>query len=132
MATCKECGKQFDVIHRNKVFCGRICRATNYNKRVAIRGSGLPTATTGVISELVVACDLLRRGFEVFRAVSGACSCDLAVIKNGKLLRIEVKTSYKNKYTGKLIVPGHKKQNLDILAVVVNGSEVTYLPELEL
>lgn len=52
----------------------------------------IPTASVGTIGELRVACDLLERGFEVFRSVSASASCDLAVLWKGKLLRIEVKT----------------------------------------
>ncbi|MGE3341481.1 MAG: group I intron-associated PD-(D/E)XK endonuclease [Candidatus Altimarinota bacterium] len=49
----------------------------------------------GCISEYAVASDLLQRGFEVFKALSPAASCDLIVMKDGKYFRIEVKTGTK-------------------------------------
>ena len=39
--------------------------------------------------------DLMVKGFEVFRALSGGASCDLAVVHNGVLARIEVRTAYR-------------------------------------
>jgi len=54
------------------------------------------TSTIGATSELLVAADLLRRGFEVFRAVSPTCSCDLGVLRDGRFLRVEVKTVRKS------------------------------------
>ena len=46
------------------------------------------------MSELRVAVDLLSKGYEVFRAVSPACSCDLVALREGQLpLRIEVRTA---------------------------------------
>jgi hypothetical protein len=36
------------------------------------------------------------RGFEVFRSVSPHASCDLVALKDGRILRIEVRTAYPN------------------------------------
>lgn len=60
----------------------------------AIRGvpSGLASGTVGAISEMRAAIDLMGQGFEVFRALSPSCSCDLAVLKNGAVVRVEVRT----------------------------------------
>lgn len=46
----------------------------------------------GTISELVVAADLMRKGYEVFRALCGQSSCDLIAMKGGEFQRVEVKT----------------------------------------
>ena len=89
---------------------------------------GLATGTVGAISELIVTVDMLKRGFEVFRAVSAHCSCDLAALKDGKLLRIEVKTSYRTKNT---IVRENDEHKADILALVLRGCEIVYKPALE-
>lgn len=53
----------------------------------------LSTGVSGACGELAVSVDLLRRGYEVFRAVSPACSCDLVALKDGKSYRVEVRTS---------------------------------------
>src|SRR5260370_3813363 len=61
--------------------------------------------------------DLLAKGWEVFRAVSPACSCDLIAAKGGTLLRIKVRT--RRKYpTGKVYYPA---QNIraDLIAIVL-------------
>ena len=44
----------------------------------------------GAEREAVASADLMRRGFEVFRAM-GNFSCDLLAQKNGHILRVEVK-----------------------------------------
>jgi len=93
----------------------------------AFKQLGVPTGTVGAISELRVCVDLLSRGFEVFRAVSQSCSCDLAILKSGQLLRIEVKTGYK-RTDGKPIFSKivHKA---DILALCY-PTEIIYQPAL--
>lgn len=111
---------------------------------------GLSTGKVGAISELIVCADLLKKGWEVFRTVSQSCSCDLIVIKNKKILRIEVRTGrYRSPYnTGtyfkeyKNILPKQSmfhypvKQkdmdNCDIFAIVtlIDG-KVHYEPELK-
>src|SRR5207244_171702 len=90
---CLECDTEFSTSKTFQKYCSRLCQM-NYFDKISGRtctGLGLPSSTVGAISELRVACDLLEKKYEVFRAISAACSCDLAVLKNGKLLRIEVK-----------------------------------------
>lgn len=87
----------------------------------------LSTGTTGAVSELVASVDLLRKGYEVFRALSPSCSCDLAILKDHQLLRIEVRTG-KRSATGKITYPPDRA-NADHFAVVV-GTEVHYFPVL--
>lgn len=93
---CPGCKQPFITTSTIKQFCDRYCRARHESKsRPAVaQYPGLPTATTGAISELRVATDLLTKGYEVFRALSSSCSCDLAVLKGTKLVRVEVRTSY--------------------------------------
>lgn len=92
--------------------------------------SCLPTGTTGAIHEFKVAIDLMEKGYEVFRALSPACSCDLAILKNGKLLKIEVKTTYRLR-SGKIVYPKIKNPKYDILVLVIRPNEIIYLPEVE-
>jgi hypothetical protein len=89
----------------------------------------MPTGVTGAISELIVCADLLRRGFAVFRAVAQSCPCDIAVLKEGKVLRIEVTTGTLSPM-GKLMFAPHNSENYDVLAIVVNGT-ITYKPEVQ-
>lgn len=45
-----------------------------------------------MVSELLVAADLTKRGFHVSRALSGAAPFDLIAHKDGETLRVEVTT----------------------------------------
>jgi hypothetical protein len=101
----------------------------------------LPTGTTGALSEMAAAMDLMMRGYEVFRALSPTCSCDLIAAKPGaSALRIEVRTGQISHITGRTSFPrngkGKDKRDesvLDHYAVVVYiGAipHVTYEPPL--
>jgi hypothetical protein len=138
---CRLCDQE---IPEHRVAAGRdtcgthkCCRAHRTNRwRDNNIQLPVPTGTVGAVAELLVAADLLKRGYEVFRAVSQACSCDLAVLKNGALLRVEVRTGYfdangapfRNKLTAKDV------GRSDIHAVVHHypkgGTLITYSPEL--
>lgn len=93
-------------------------------------GAGLLTAncgTEGAFGELIVSADLLRRGYQVFRAISPACDYDLIVLKGTRLLKIEV-TKGRREKTG-LQWTKHTKP-YDVLAVWESNSVITYIPEL--
>jgi hypothetical protein len=128
---CANCSTEFKRWRITGKFCSTKCQRTAYADRAGLWGSGLPSGTTGAIAELAVCADLLRRGYEVFRAVSQNCSCDLAILKDAKLLRVEVKTAYRNRLTGKLIgLKDYDQGKHDIYASVVGGKEIVYSPEL--
>lgn len=84
--------------------------------------------TTGAISELRVAVDLLVRGYNVFRALSPSCPCDLVILNNNNILRVEVTTG---KYSPSGIVqyPPHNPELYDMLAVVLHDG-IHYFPDL--
>lgn len=78
------------------------------------------TGNTGTVAELLVATDLMKQGFEVFKALSPHCSCDLIAFDGDKCYRIEVKTGYVHptngiRYGGKKLDPCR----YDVMAVVV-------------
>lgn len=52
--------------------------------------------TKGTANELLVAADLMKKGFDVFKALSHNSSCDLIFIDKNNLYRVEVKTIIKN------------------------------------
>ncbi len=94
------------------------------------RKTQLSSATVGAIHELKVAIDLLERGFQVFRALSPSCECDLALISAGKLFRVEVTTGYTT-ISGRICSPGPQKMRkdghkFDVLATVVDGEKIVY------
>lgn len=131
MATnCEGCGNVLVLTKHawNKKFCSTDC----YKLKVGAKSpfNGISTGTVGAIAELVVSADLMKRGYEVYRALSQSSSCDLLALKNGILTKIEVKTGYTNGATGSLSFP-KGKMRADIFAVVDhrNGT-ITYIPEI--
>ncbi len=128
---CNGCGGTIPSKRRpNAKYCSERCRgkkqAAFYRQNNPYRHIPIPTGTVGAISEFRVVIDCLSSGYEVFRACSPACSCDLAILVNEKLLRIEVRTSYRLK-SGK--VAAHSEIRADILAKVL-PDEIIYEPSL--
>ena len=123
---CKNCLASFDPKPSHKKFCCHACYMKWYNNlkfREPPYTTVLPTATVGALGELVVASDLLKRGFHVFRSLSPACPCDLAILaEQSVLVRIEVRTVRRHR-SGKL----HLSRNnikADVLAKVVFGEGI--------
>ena len=128
----KPCGKEFIPGPRQKGIkhCSRKCTraAENLRRHGEGRSNGLFTGTQGAVGELVAASNLLERGFEVYRSMSPFSSCDLIAMKNGKLIRVEVK------YRTSPIAAGydvgrHQRSKFDLL-VVITPSGVSYRPEI--
>jgi len=66
----------------------------------------------------------MEKGYEVYRAVSPSSSADLVVIKDGKVLRVEVKTGQR-KLDGTPICDT-KNYRADLLAIVLRD-EIVYV-----
>ena len=128
---CKQCGKELPSNRWR--FCSDECyRLFTKAKYEALNPRfGRTSATTGAISELRVSVDLMQRGYDVFRALSPSCPCDLAVLKNGKLLRIEVRTCrVTNSGTvHRVKSSGDNLENIDVYAWVFSQG-ITYEPSL--
>ena len=119
---CIKCKSRFNARVVNAKICDK-CRA------IPRSHLGLPTSTVGAIAELKVAIDLMQKGYEVFRALSPASSCDIAVLKNGKLIRVEVRTGYKGRVNE--LIYFNKNIKAELLAVVVHHTnEIFYYPSL--
>lgn len=123
---CTGCGKEFTTWRKPQKFCSKRCNQRFNNQPTGFRHI-IPPSTVGAISELLVGADLLRRGYEVFRALSPSCSCDLAILKNGKLLRVEVRTGRKNRRGN--VVYANTTHRHDVMAVVVGKDQILYDPE---
>lgn len=80
------------------------------------------------MSELRVAVDLMDKQYEVFRSISPACSCDLAILKGNKLIRVEVTTGTKAYTPGNITHPPKDASRYDVLAVVI-GDSIVYKPD---
>lgn len=122
--TCLTCKKDFMGRTKQKYCCLK-CRDKHYGINSEFKG--IPTGTIGAIQELRVSVDLLGKGYEVFRALSPSCSCDLLVCKNGKEFRIEVTTGY-TMPNNKILHPKKEVEGI-VLAVVANG-KIYYSPQI--
>ena len=62
------------------------------------------TLLHGTAAEMLVAADLMEKGFEVFHGLSGRESCDLIAlaVEQKRLWRIEVKAGYMNQTSDRL------------------------------
>jgi hypothetical protein len=152
---CGQCDKLCTSSWNHTRFCSTACSRAYwlaaYQKDRGNYSKDLSTGTVGAISELRVCADLLAKGYEVFRAVSQSCSCDLAILKNQKLTRIdpefspigeiffstfaaskstriEVRTGFETA-KGKIHAP-RKYFRADIMAIVL-PSRIIYEPDIE-
>ena len=139
LTSCILCGQNISAYRqkRKSKFCSNHCRILLRNekyKKSRNHDLKISTASRGCHSELFAALDLLKQGFEVFRAINSHCSCDLAILKAGRLLRIEVRTGYVNSY-GTIYYPkaARDEGRQDHFAIVYEtptGTKVSYFPEL--
>lgn len=100
---------------------------TPFNKQHRTFDSG----TQGAINELVVAQDMLRKGFQVFRAVAPCASCDLIAIRGDTILRVEVGWSSKFSPTSdRSSKLKNSRYRFDVWAGVTPEGQVRYVPDV--
>ncbi len=90
---------------------------------------GLTATMKGTVGELLVAADLLQRGYQVFTPITRhTASVDLVILDIGgtSVERIEVKTAKRRE--GRLIYTAPAHERYDRLAIVATGEEVIYKP----
>ncbi len=126
---CSYCGKQFRQRISYQRFCSSNCRKIDSGSRCKSRFNGLPTGTVGALGELEVCCDLLKKHYAVYRAVSPACKCDLVAFANGKPIMVEVTTGYTG-LDGRVSRPKKDKSIFDVLAICTENG-IIYEPKLE-
>jgi PD-(D/E)XK nuclease superfamily protein len=87
------------------------------------------TAHRGTQGELLVCCDLLGKGYDVYRSVSPSAKCDLVAIKPGVILRIEVRTGTIYPANGRISYGTERltPEFTDLVAVVLRGKDILYL-----
>lgn len=114
---CGTCGKEFVGLKRTKYCCGR-CYNESYGKNsLKSNLNGISAGTIGAISEIMVSADLMKKGYEVYRAISPASHCDLIAIKDDEIHKYEVRTGYYN-----ILASGEKK--LTVSMVRMDGKEL--------
>jgi hypothetical protein len=110
------------IVRRTKgaaKYCDPSCMQEYRRKLYAGQNTiwGVASATVGAVNELRVSVDLVVRGYAVFRALSPACPCDLVVLHDGRVFRVEVTTGHRS-VTGNLQYPKKDPMLYDVLAVV--------------
>lgn len=91
------------------------------------RKGGMSKGDYGAIAELLVAADLISKGFGVFKAVSPQCECDLVYLDGGRSVRVEVKSGT-SRPDGSVQVRGLDRNagKFDVLAVALPSGEIHY------
>lgn len=89
---CIVCEKQCVTNQVSQVLCSDECRTKRYGRYSS--GTNISPGTVGAVSELMVAADLMIKGYSVFRALSPSCFCDLIAIKDSEYRKVEVRTGY--------------------------------------
>lgn len=131
MRLCIVCQKSLPEKYQTQTkFCSSRCRRIRYAQRYGVNSAhpGLAPGTVGAMNELRVCVDLLALGYDVFRAMSPSCSCDLAILREGQLLRVEVRTGYENRTTKTLVTSKGTPSKFDVFAIVL-PDRIVYLPE---
>jgi len=128
---CINCSESFVIPEsgQNKIYCSNKCGEIYRGQGHPMYEDGLSAGKIGTIAELEVSSDLMKKGFEVYRALSSASSCDLLAIKNNKFWGFEVRTGYKRK-NGEVCFP---KNNIraEYVAIFIHMSrEIIYYPKL--
>lgn len=128
---CPACGKPFLPVRKQKA-CDdcrdRLARQKAQQRTGTSLAPGVESGAVGAIAELIVSADLLRRRYEVFRAVSPTASCDLLAIRGDRTLRVEVRAG-RTRADGRVIAPYDATDfgRQDLLAVVSGDNQVRYL-----
>jgi hypothetical protein len=81
-------------------------------------------STRGAANELIVAVDLMRRGYHVYRALSPAAPCDLLVQHGEIIVRVEVRSTSSGKPAGAILAKD--KGRFDVAAVVAADGTIHY------
>jgi Holliday junction resolvase-like predicted endonuclease len=119
--------------HWRTIYCSPLCNSRSRNARYGNTPQYVVTpATQGAITELIVSVDLMKRGFDLYRATSPACPCDLVAIRNGVVTRVEVKTGIRrlNGEIRPVKLSERQRRASDVVAYVAHDGEILYAPEL--
>ena len=127
---CKTCNSLMKNVLPSKKFCKKECTNTYRNQFFGFDKFYPPMDAQfrGIMSELLAAADLIRKGFQVFKAVTNN-SCDLVIMKNSLLHRVEVTSGNIFKNDGKIHYPKKDKTKFDVLAIVMPSGKIIYQPE---
>lgn len=116
---CKNCGTPFKGRH-NRIYCSKECLPSRTRVEPHGINDNVANGTVGAISELLVCADLMKKGWEVFRALSPHSNSDVLALRDGLLLKLEIRTGmYYNKDNGEKLFNYSKKNIIGKSVVVV-------------
>lgn len=129
---CLNCNKKFLQKVSTQKYCKVKCSQEFQFKKIKQHNfyiNKTSPSTVGAASELIASVDLLKRGYEVYRAVSPSSSSDLIIKKDNKISSVEVRTG---RYTdsGKLWFPNTNMRSDYFAVVIYLNNSVVYIPEL--
>lgn len=114
---CEECEKDFVHSQHNTKTCSLQCHMIRTKKKYGrVQDYSIPSGTVGAMSELAVSIDLLKKGYAVFRSLSPACFCDVVIIKDEKVLRVEIRTGYEYP-NGRVSFPRQMYGKIDVFGI---------------
>jgi hypothetical protein len=93
-----------------------------------IIAENVSSTTLGAASELFVSASLMRKGFHIFRALSGSCPWDIIAMKDGSMYSIEVKTGYYN-LNGTLNYYKYNIRAQYVAVYIPTTNEVLFVPD---
>lgn len=130
---CVACGGEFQSARGYQEFCSPKCQES-YSKGILRRlrnPEGLSKISAGVFCELLVACDLYGKGWEIFKPLSHSAPFDLIATRNDELIRIEVKAGRRRTTGAQPASPPRENQKFDCLAVVCTLTDIDYRPSID-
>jgi PD-(D/E)XK nuclease superfamily protein len=115
----------------HSIYCSQRCQMSAESRRVSFERAApaISTSSTGALSELLACAEMLRRGYHVFRSVSPSCPCDLILMRDGQLIRAEVKSGNIYKPSGKIGYAKPRNNTYDMLIVVLPDGTLLVDPE---
>lgn len=87
-------------------------------------------SVAGTISELLVAADLMARGWQVFMPIIASKGHDLIAVKDGRIATFEVRSAHRNA-NGVVKYAKQAGCTSEFYGLVVTGEPVTYVPDLD-
>lgn len=125
--TCKRCNKPFSTKFKKQIYCAIKCQRPQHYGKVKGIDPTVPPGTVGAISELMIAADLMSRGYQVFRCLSPHSFCDLVAFKGDECRKIEVRSGIYNEKR-QLRFPTDSQGAEEFGVYVPEDKSVHYLP----
>ena len=131
---CPKCYKTF-MGSDSRAYCPD-CKRASKRKIFVADWANISTSALGTMNELVVAVDLMKKGFEVYCNFRHSGSHDLIALKMDKIYRIEIKTVRLKSIESIPLIPKKCKELLRLSKidyfVAVTQRGIFYYPTLEI